>query len=69
MEIHISMEEKIMLKINLVELTNLMSMIIDTVENFEKYENKNVNAAESEIIIYDKDFKGERKIDIGLLAK
>ncbi len=58
----------IMIKVSLNEFMSIASMVMSTIENFEHMEKKDIDPATSEIVIYDKDFKGERKIDIGLLA-
>lgn len=57
-----------MLNLTFQEFMGISSMIIDAAEAFEQYEHKDINPFLSEIIIHDKDFKGERKIDIGLIA-
>lgn len=57
-----------MIKLTFHDFMNISSMIIDAAEQFERYEHKEINPNMSEIIVHDKDFKGERKIDIGLIA-
>lgn len=63
------MKGVIMLKITINEFMQIVTSIFDAVSSFEACENKEVNNSISEITIYDLDFKGERKIDIGIVGK
>lgn len=56
-----------MIKLTLVEFMQIGNMLLDATELFEKHEKKEVNPALCEVVIYDLDFKSERKIDIGLV--